>query len=56
MLTREELQGSLYYPAAGTDLQPLLQFAHRTETFVYADWRLHPAEVRGAFRQTAKEH
>jgi len=37
-LSQEELSRSLFYPACGFDLQPLVRFSHLTDTFVYADW------------------
>jgi hypothetical protein len=49
-LTKAELSESLFYPACGTDLQPVLMTADRVETFVYADWNCSEDEVRQAFQ------
>lgn len=34
-ITKQQFQDSLFYPAAGTDLQPLIRFSHLTDLFIY---------------------
>jgi hypothetical protein len=48
--TDAELCKSLFYPACGTDLQPVLMTADKVQTFVYADWNRAEAEVVEAFQ------
>lgn len=54
MLTDQELRGSLYYPAAGTDLKPVLLLGDRLNIFVYADWNCSQGEVAQAFAKGAE--
>ncbi len=45
ILTKEQFRESLYYPAAGCDLNPMLRFSDLTDTFVYTNLGLTEEEV-----------
>jgi hypothetical protein len=50
-VTADDLQGSFYYPACGTDFWPLRAFADVVSTFVYADWNLAEEEAVAAIEE-----
>jgi hypothetical protein len=49
-----DLSGAFFYPACGTDLEPLLRFSHLCDTFVYADWNMSLSDVVESFRATIR--
>ena len=53
--TDQQLGESLFYPACGTDIQPVLMAADKVETFVYADWNRSEEEVVEAFRNLTSD-
>ena len=50
MLNDIELRGAFYYPACGTDLQPLLRFSHLTDLLIYADPQERVENVTAEFQ------
>jgi hypothetical protein len=40
----------LFYPAAGTDWNPLYRFSHLCDTFVFCDWQATAATIEVALR------